>query len=197
LWAAVAKGREESSGPVPYLAKVRGEGLVALGQREEAEAAFQSGLAAAQAQATPRFVWPLHLALGRLHQRQRRHAEAGRAFADARSVCEQMAASLSDPEVRDNFVGQVNHLLPEARPLSPLQEAKARAGGLTRRQQEVALLIAQGKTNRAIAESLVLSERTVEDYVAQILGKLGFSTRAQIAVWVVEKGLSNAGRRVD
>ncbi|MBX3001727.1 MAG: AAA family ATPase [Caldilineaceae bacterium] len=190
LLAAVGHGEEAVSGAVPYLAKVRGEGLVALQRWDEAEATFQSGLATAEAQATPRFVWTLHLALGKLYQAQRRNADAAQAFVAARGVIDEIAASLSDLALCDNFVRQATGRMPSPRPRSPLQEAKARFGGLTRRQQEVARLIAQGKTNRAIAEMLILSERTVEDYVTQILTKLDFSARTQIAAWVVEKGLT-------
>ncbi len=47
-------------------------------------------------------------------------------------------------------------------------------------------------SNRAIADQLVLGERTVESYVGNILSKLGFSARTQIAAWVIESGLSEA-----
>jgi pimeloyl-ACP methyl ester carboxylesterase/DNA-binding CsgD family transcriptional regulator len=57
---------------------------------------------------------------------------------------------------------------------------------LTAREIEVAQLVAEGKTNREIAETLVLGERTVETHVANVLGKLGFSNRAQIARWVTQ-----------
>lgn len=63
---------------------------------------------------------------------------------------------------------------------------------LTPREVEVAALVAEGKTNREIADVLVLGERTVETHVANILGKLGFSNRAQIATWVAH---SNPARR--
>lgn len=59
---------------------------------------------------------------------------------------------------------------------------------LTRREEEVADLVAQGLSNRRIAESLVLSTRTVEGHVEHILAKLGFTTRTQIAAWVAERG---------
>ena len=49
--------------------------------------------------------------------------------------------------------------------------------------------MAEGKTNREIAEMLVLGVRTVEGYVGNVLNKLGFSSRTQIAAWVVEQGL--------
>ena len=73
--------------------------------------------------------------------------------------------------------------------LTPRQAAKEKFGGLTAREREVAALIAHGKTNHAIAETLVLSERTVEGYVGNILNKLGFNARTQIAAWAVQKGL--------
>ena len=54
---------------------------------------------------------------------------------------------------------------------------------LTAREAEVAQLVAQGLTNRAVAERLVLSERTVEHHVRSVLSKLGFTNRAQVAAW--------------
>ncbi|MHA4852896.1 protein kinase domain-containing protein [Rhodococcus sp. MSC1_016] len=57
---------------------------------------------------------------------------------------------------------------------------------LTKREQEVARLVAQGLTNRAIADRLVISPRTAQGHVEHILTKLGFTSRAQIAAWVVE-----------
>jgi non-specific serine/threonine protein kinase len=56
------------------------------------------------------------------------------------------------------------------------------ASALTRREREVATLVAQGLTNREIAETLVLSERTVEAHVMHVLTKLGVRSRAQAAV---------------
>ncbi|MEV4160035.1 ATP-binding protein [Nonomuraea dietziae] len=55
---------------------------------------------------------------------------------------------------------------------------------LTRREWEVAQLVAEGLSNREMAEQLVLSKRTVDAHVEHILDKLGFSSRAQIAAWV-------------
>jgi DNA-binding CsgD family transcriptional regulator/tetratricopeptide (TPR) repeat protein len=58
---------------------------------------------------------------------------------------------------------------------------------LTRREQEVAELVARGMTNRDIAKQLFLSERTAQNHVQHILDKLGFSTRSQIAAWAVNR----------
>lgn len=54
---------------------------------------------------------------------------------------------------------------------------------LSKRELEVARLVTQGLTNKEIASTLFISQRTAEGHVAQICNKLGFSTRAQIAAW--------------
>jgi non-specific serine/threonine protein kinase len=56
----------------------------------------------------------------------------------------------------------------------------------TKREQEVAKLIAEGLTNRQIAARLTISPRTVQGHVEHLLAKLGFNTRAQVAVWFTE-----------
>lgn len=61
---------------------------------------------------------------------------------------------------------------------------------LSRREREVAALVARGLSNREIARTLFLSERTAENHVQHILTKLGFGARAQIAAWAVSEGLS-------
>ncbi|HLW58290.1 MAG TPA: tetratricopeptide repeat protein [bacterium] len=67
-----------------------------------------------------------------------------------------------------------------------------RVGALAPREWEVAVLIAEGKTNRAIAAHLSITEGTAEAHVQHILNKLGFNSRAQIAAWAVEHGLRTA-----
>jgi non-specific serine/threonine protein kinase len=56
---------------------------------------------------------------------------------------------------------------------------------LTRREWEVAALVARGYSNRQIAAELVVSGRTVDTHVSHILHKLGLLSRAHIAAWVV------------
>ncbi|MDQ3646283.1 MAG: LuxR C-terminal-related transcriptional regulator, partial [Actinomycetota bacterium] len=78
----------------------------------------------------------------------------------------------------------------KARRLIAQLDADAPSASLTPREREVANLVAQGLTNRQIAESLVLSERTAQNHVQHILTKLDLSNRSQIAVWVTKPEMS-------
>ncbi|MDN3356619.1 LuxR C-terminal-related transcriptional regulator [Actinomadura sp. DC4] len=69
----------------------------------------------------------------------------------------------------------------------PDEVGHGRRASLTRRETEVARLIAQGLSNKQIAAKLVISQRTVEGHVEHVLGKLGFGSRTQIAVWTREQ----------
>lgn len=75
--------------------------------------------------------------------------------------------------------------LPLARTLgmAPWVE-RLRPSKLSRREHEVAMLVADGMSNREIAGALVISERTAQNHVQHILTKLGFVNRAQIAAWM-------------
>jgi DNA-binding CsgD family transcriptional regulator len=69
----------------------------------------------------------------------------------------------------------------------PAPGAAAVPSTLTPREREIAALIARGLSNRAIADELVISQATVARHVANMLIKLGFSSRAQVAAWVARQ----------
>jgi DNA-binding NarL/FixJ family response regulator len=105
-----------------------------------------------------------------------------------RALTAGLAANIEPESLKDTFLRRVEDLLPE-RPPTGLQAAKLEFDGLTAREREVAALVARGLTNREIAERLVVSERTAEAHVGNLLRKLDFSSRAQVGAWAAEKGL--------
>jgi len=79
-------------------------------------------------------------------------------------------------------------LIPAAPAAAERSARGTRSSPLTRREGEVAALIAQGLTNRQIGEALFIAERTADTHVEHILAKLGIGSRTQVAAWVVEQG---------
>jgi len=107
----------------------------------------------------------------------------------ARTIIHELANAVTDEAEHSIFLRNASAQLPTPPQPSPRKVAKQAYGGLTEREREVAVLIAQGKSSRTIADELILSERTIEKYVERIMSRLGFTSRIQIATWVVEKGL--------
>lgn len=79
-------------------------------------------------------------------------------------------------------------------PPKPLQKGLKPLQLLTEREREVVSLIARGLSNGEIAAELVLSKRTVEHHMANILSKLGFTNRAQIVRCAIENGLTHESK---
>jgi DNA-binding NarL/FixJ family response regulator len=70
------------------------------------------------------------------------------------------------------------------------QPARPAQSALTAREQDVLALLAEGRSNREIARSLVVSEKTVKTHVSNILAKLGVADRTQAALYAVRAGLT-------
>jgi DNA-binding NarL/FixJ family response regulator len=132
----------------------------------------------------------LHADLAALYGRLGEREQARQAYQDATAAIDHLAERLPEGETREAFVAAALARLPSQRAQSPRQAARDASGGLTEREREIAALIAAGASNAAIGGTLVISERTVETHVSNILAKLGFSSRAQIAAWATERGLS-------
>jgi len=113
----------------------------------------------------------------------RRHDEGAAALLWARGL------ALSPEAAIDLAIGQA---LPSPRPglLDPGAGSAGDAAsaaphyGLTPRELEIARLVARGRSNKAIAAELVISPATVARHVANIMAKLDFRNRAQIAAWI-------------
>lgn len=74
---------------------------------------------------------------------------------------------------------------PVGQPVNP----SLKTTDLTSREIDVLRLIAQGTTNREIAEKLVISEGTVKNHITNILSRLGLRDRTQAAIYARENGL--------
>jgi predicted ATPase/DNA-binding NarL/FixJ family response regulator len=70
-------------------------------------------------------------------------------------------------------------------------EPESQSNPLTRREQQVAELVGRGLSNKELANRLVISQRTAESHVENILTKLGFSSRSQVAAWIAAQHSSH------
>ena len=71
--------------------------------------------------------------------------------------------------------------------VSGYQVASAPPSSLTQREYQIAELVASGRSNKAIADELSISHTTAARHVANIMAKLGFNSRTQIAAWIADK----------
>ncbi|MFE1175440.1 ATP-binding protein [Streptomyces sp. NPDC058773] len=88
----------------------------------------------------------------------------------------------------------VAYALEESSAPSPPPPAQEVSAPLTRREHQVAGLVARGMTNKEIAAELTISRRTAEGHVEHILTKLGFTSRAQIAAWAATHHAAGPGK---
>jgi ATP/maltotriose-dependent transcriptional regulator MalT len=190
---ATAPGLNEEADPpsaLPRLAMFHAEALLMMGRYTEAEAemgAVAYGIERLDA-------WSLRgklcLLKGRLYTAMKMPDEAARAYSSARKSLDEIATHIPDDDLRARFLEDTGRAFPEGADASneaqsTKRDRAGRPGGLTTREWEVAKLAASGKTNREIAEALVLGTRTVESHIGNELSKLGFSSRSQLAAWLV------------
>jgi DNA-binding CsgD family transcriptional regulator len=165
---------EHTSAGVIYLGPVDlclGRGAAALGHLDRAVNYLAAAVEQADRAAAPGFAAEAryHLAMALLARDRpgdRLRAEPAARHAD------RLAKALGMAAYTDRTATLVAHL-----------DRIGRPSELSAREAEVARLVAEGLTNRQIAQRLVISERTAENHVQHILTKLGFTTRSQIAAW--------------
>jgi DNA-binding CsgD family transcriptional regulator/tetratricopeptide (TPR) repeat protein len=186
----VSAPNREPDRAIPHLSHLRALTLLALDRKEQAAAALHEAQSAATKQGLPPLLWRIASSQARLCLSRRRRDEAEAAGGVAHTIITELSADVPDPLVRDIFLRGATVQIPQLTKPTPRRAAKQAFDGLTAREREVAALIAQGRSNREIGEQMVVSERTVEKHVENILAKLAFSSRAQIAAWAVEKALT-------
>ncbi|MFN2539960.1 MAG: LuxR C-terminal-related transcriptional regulator [Mycobacteriales bacterium] len=124
------------------------------------------------------------------------NVEHGRCIAGLRAALGDAAFDRAVAAGRDLDVEKAVALAadPDARPGTLRQrQPVAEKSPLTKRERAIAELVAEGLSNREIAESLVIAQRTAEGHVEHILTKLGFRSRAQVAAWVADRKALPAG----
>jgi non-specific serine/threonine protein kinase len=117
----------------------------------------------------------------------------------AREACEQQARrTLGDRAFRAAFASgadlDLNQAVACALGEKPEPATAAPTGTstsdkpLTKREQQVAELVAHGLSNKDVAARLVIAPRTAEAHVERVLAKLGFTSRTQLAAWITQRG---------
>jgi predicted ATPase/DNA-binding NarL/FixJ family response regulator len=175
---------------IPRLGLLRGEALAALSRGAAAVAVLRGAADSATGYGARGLQWRARAALARLHRAEGRVEEAEREADAGLALVEAGAASIGDGALRANFLRRARESFPASPALTARQSAKKEYGGLTARERDVAARIAQGKSNRIIAAELVVSERTVEKHIENIMGKLGCDSRVQVAAWALERKLT-------
>lgn len=115
--------------------------------------------------------------LGRAYQEVGDPEAAAAELASAKETFERLGATFNAGEVAELTAGRT---LPK---------------GLTERQAEVLALVARGRTNREVAQGLVLSEKTIARHLSNVFTKLGVSTRTEAAAFAFQHGLVVSGPR--
>jgi DNA-binding CsgD family transcriptional regulator/tetratricopeptide (TPR) repeat protein len=182
------------TGRASRLTLLRAEALLKLARRTEAGAALALLLDDRERFVPPPLRWRAQVLHARMLSDQGFRGEARAAYESARATVSDLGQVIEDAELRAEFERTAYRQLPRVRVPSSRAAAKARFDGLTARECEVASLITRGASNREIADTLVLSERTVAVHIANMLSKLGFSSRTQIASWATAKGLGQPTR---
>lgn len=182
---------EYQTNSAPHLLKLKGQALIALKQNKKAVEILEKAKHDAISHEALPLLWQIQAILGGFYKSQKETEKSEAEFSEARQTLQKLETYIPDEGLRQAFNRQVLERLPKKRLVSDRQREAEKYGGLTPREREVMRFLSQGRSNREIAESLFLSERTVENHVANILKKLGLDSRAQAAVWALEKGLED------
>jgi DNA-binding NarL/FixJ family response regulator len=175
----------ESWRDIPALARRRAECLIALDRLDEAHDMLEEASMGARSYGLRPLLWRVFNAQARLYRQIGDGQSASIASTEARALIDQLAGGILDPDLREGFISRAR---------GRMAELPRGSSELTPRERDVAELVAKGLSNREIADQLFIGERTVETHVGNVLAKLGFSSRLQIAAWIIESGLEDPAR---
>jgi DNA-binding CsgD family transcriptional regulator len=172
---AAATGHPECLGP---FAHALGERALLDGDPVAAAAHFDRAAALLAEAGTPYERAEVQLRAAAAHSAAGRHEEAVRRLVDAHRAARRLAARPLAMQAADALRASGE---PVERRLGRRAAAELDAGGLSRREDEVLRLAADGLTNREIALRLIVSKRTVDMHMRNVFTKLGCRTRTQAA----------------
>jgi tetratricopeptide (TPR) repeat protein len=189
-----ADGAQAGAGKVALrIEKLRGEALLVQRNYIGAEDALCAAQKIAREQGARPVLWRIVVQLGMLYKEQGRREEAGEAFSQARELIGELTKAIEEESLQKEFLHRATAMLPaqyREEVVSTRQEAKKATGGLTPREYEIAVLISKGRSNQELADALIVTKRTIETHIGNIMFKLGVNSRVQIAAWLLEKGLN-------
>jgi DNA-binding NarL/FixJ family response regulator len=167
----------------PYLLRARGLILWQHGKWRSAHAALRASADVARMQKAGVQLARTLATIAQTAHASGDHHQATQARVELADVVERIG-----PEVR-GLPWAGGQRSPNAAATARRAHTRERASPLTRREQEVAVLVGQGLSNREIAQALVIAEGTVGVHIGHIFSKLGFRSRTQLALWTVEQDL--------
>jgi DNA-binding NarL/FixJ family response regulator len=118
--------------------------------------------------------------------RTTRREQVATLLAEAEAAFRGLGATAAEQAARE--ILRKSGLMSPARRRRTVPARQYAIGGLTARERDVLELLVAGNSNREIAAALFIAESTAELHVSRVLGKLGYSTRAQAAVYAVSLG---------
>src|SRR6266567_1055277 len=173
--------------PIPWLLRLKARALIASGRMKEALEVLEAAKSGLLARQERPLLWQIHALLGQVHTYLKQEEQARQEFVAASRIIHALKATIDDDYLREHFSRTALKTLPRELSLSGAATAVEQFHGLSEREYTVATLVAEGKTNREIAQTLIVGERTVETHVSNILAKLAFTSRKQIAAWRLQQ----------
>lgn len=117
-------------------------------------------------------------------------AAGGRGYMLKDSTPQQLVAGIRQVAFSDDQNNRgLSRIVPDLRALAESSESYSRTAALTPREQEVARLLAEGRTVREVSSELALSVKTVEAHKLNLMRKLDIHNRASLVEYAVQKGL--------
>jgi ATP/maltotriose-dependent transcriptional regulator MalT len=178
-----------SEQPAPRLQLLRGVALMAGGRGAEAETVLLAARQSADRFGYRSTAWQVLVSLRKLYLQQGSLEKAETVQQAALAIIDELAAGLEDDDLRERFQAGARSRLPVSLPFRAERSDGSSFGGLTEREHEVLVFVAQGMTDLEISRRLFISPRTVNAHLRSIYGKLEVTNRTSAVRRAIDHGL--------